>query len=101
MSRLTHKLFSDERKIMLPLLVVSILALAVYLLLRDWRMEELGRSAIFDVVMVFVVLGGAAFFGVASCILRRGQSSEEGQNEGYCFIGALIGAIVFFAALLS
>jgi hypothetical protein len=101
MSRLTHKLSSDERKIMLPLLVVSILALAVYLLLCDWRMEELGRSAIFDVVMVFVVLGGAAFFGVASCILRRGQGSEEGQNEGYCFIGALIGAIVFFAAILS
>ncbi|MFP3740453.1 hypothetical protein SB860_37080, partial [Burkholderia sp. SIMBA_019] len=65
------------------------------------RMEELGRSAIFDVVMVFVVLGGASFFGVVSCILRRGPSSEDGQNEGFCFVGALIGAIVFFAAILN
>jgi hypothetical protein len=101
MTRLTQNLSSDERKIMLPLLLVSILVLAVYLLLRDWRMEELARSAIFDIVMVFSVLGGAAFFGVVSCILRRGQGGEDGQNEGYCFIGALIGAIVFFAAILS
>ncbi|TDN59272.1 hypothetical protein [Paraburkholderia sp. BL10I2N1] len=101
MSRLTHKLSGDERRIMLPLLLLSILAMVVYLLAREWRMEELGRSAIFDVVMIFVVLGGAAFFGVASCIVRRGHSAEEGQNEGYCFLGALIGAIVFFVAVLN
>ncbi|NPT53905.1 hypothetical protein [Paraburkholderia elongata] len=101
MTRLTHKFSSDERRVMFPLLLLSIVAAAVYLLIRDWRMEELGRSAIFDVAMAFVVLGGAAFFGVISCLVRRGQRAEDSQNEGYCFLGALIGAAVFFIAVLS
>jgi hypothetical protein len=101
MTRLTHKLSSDERRVMLPLLLLSIVAVAVYLLIRDWRMEELGRSAIFDVVMVFVVLGGAAFFGVVSCLARREQRADDSPNEGYCFLGALIGAAVFYIAVLS
>ncbi|MGF6598418.1 hypothetical protein P3T23_003135 [Paraburkholderia sp. GAS448] len=101
MTRLTHKLSADERRMMLPLLLLSIVAAAVYLLIRDWRMEELGRSAIFDVAMVFVVLGGAAFFGVVSCLARHGERAEDSPNEGYCFLGALIGAAVFFIAVLS
>jgi hypothetical protein len=101
MTRLTQKLSRDERRVMFPLLLLSIVVVAVYLVLRDWRMEELGRSAIFDIVMIFVVLGGASFFGVASCLTRRGQRAEDGQSEGYCFLGALLGAIVFFVALLN
>ena len=101
MTRLAHKLSRDERRVMLPLLLLSVAVAAVYLLIRDWRMEELGRSAIFDVVMVFVVLGGAAFFGVVSCLARREPRAEDSPNEGYCFLGALIGAAVFFIAVLS
>ncbi|CAB3697485.1 hypothetical protein [Paraburkholderia rhynchosiae] len=101
MSRIAHKLSGDERRIMLPLLLLSIIAVAGYFLVRDWRMEELGLSAIFDIVMIFVVLGGAAFLGVVSCIARRREAGEDGQSEGYCFLGALIGAIVFFVAILN
>lgn len=101
MIRLTQKLSGDERRVMFPLLLLSIVVAAVYVALRDWRMEELGRSAIFGIVMIFVVLGGAAFLGMASRLARRGPCAEEGQSESYCFLGALLGAVVFFVALLS
>jgi uncharacterized membrane protein YedE/YeeE len=101
MTRLAHKLSRDERRVMLPLLLLSIATVAGYLLICDWQMEELGRSTIFGVVMIFVVLGGAAFFGVVSCLARRERRADDSPNEGYCFLGALIGAAVFFIAVLG
>lgn len=104
MTRLTRKLSDDARRIMLPLLLISILAVSVYLLLQDvreWRMDELGGSVIFDVVMIFVVLGVVSFFGLVGCLAKRGEDVKAEQTEGYCFFGALIGAVVFFVAILN
>jgi hypothetical protein len=104
MTRLTRKLSDDALRIMLPLLLVSMLAVTVYLLLRDvreWRMDELGGSVIFDVVMIFVVLGVVSFFGLVGCLTKRGGNVKAEQTEGYCFFGALIGAVVFFLAILN
>jgi hypothetical protein len=48
--------------------------------------------------MVFVALGVAGLFGVVAAWLRsRGDEAEE----GFCFDGALIGAIVFYVALMA
>jgi hypothetical protein len=61
-------------------------------------MSEPGRDALFDVVMVFVALGIAGLFGVVGAWLRsRGDEAEE----GFCFVGALIGAVVFYVALFT
>ena len=43
MTRLARKLSADERRVMLPLLLLSIVAAAVYLLIRDWRMPSKPR----------------------------------------------------------
>ncbi|SOE66010.1 hypothetical protein SAMN05414139_02773 [Burkholderia sp. D7] len=104
MTRLTRKLSDDARRIMLPLLLVSMLAVTIYLVLRDvreWRMEELGGSVIFDVVMIFVVLGAVSFFGLVGCLAQRGEDAKADKTEGYCFFGAMIGAVVFFLAILN
>ena len=104
MTRLTRKLSDDALRIMLPLLLVSILTVTVYMLLRDvreWRIDELGGSVIFDVVMIFVVLGVVSFFGLVGCFAKRGGDGKAEQTEGYCFVGALIGAVVFFLAVLN
>ncbi|MBN3812037.1 hypothetical protein [Paraburkholderia sp. Ac-20347] len=83
--------------VMLPLVVLSIMAVVLYFALKRIDMLEIGRSALFDVVMVFVALGIAGFFGVAGAWLRS-RTTEE-PAEGFCFIGALIGAAVFYLAL--
>ena len=104
MTRLTRKLSDDALRVMLPLLLVSMLAVTAYLLLQDvreWRMDELGGSVIFDVVMIFVVLGVVSFFGLVGCLAKRGGDVKAEQTEGYCFFGALIGAVVFFLAILN
>jgi hypothetical protein len=74
------------------------MALVVYYLVRSFDLLEISRSALFDVMMVFVALGIAGLFGVAGAWLR---SDGDGKNEGFCFVGALIGAIVFYVALFS
>jgi uncharacterized membrane protein YeaQ/YmgE (transglycosylase-associated protein family) len=48
--------------------------------------------------MVCVALGIAGLFGVVGAWLR---SNGDDANEGFCFIGAVIGAVVFYVALFS
>jgi hypothetical protein len=85
--------------VMLPLVVLSVMALALYLGVQHIKFSELGRSALFYVVMVFVTLGIAGFFGFIGGWLRSRVS--EDAPEGFCFLGALIGAVVFYFALFS
>src|ERR1700694_3313854 len=104
MTRLTHKLSDDARRIMLPLLLMSMLAVTVYLLLQDvreWRMGELCGSVVSGVLMIFVVLGVVSFFGLVGCLAKRREDAKAEQTEGYCFFGALIGAVVVFLAILN
>jgi len=83
---------------MLPMVVLSLMAMGVYYCVQYIDFSELGRTALFYVVMVFVALGVAGLFGVVAAWLRsRGDEAEE----GFCFVGALIGAIVFYVALLA
>jgi hypothetical protein len=83
---------------MLPLVVLSLMALGLYFGVQQIEFSELGRSALFDVVMVFVALGIAGMFGVIGAWLR---SKGDEAEEGFCFVGALIGAVVFYIALLT
>jgi len=92
----------EARKVWLPLILLSISASAVWLLQRDIRMEELGRSALFGVVMTFAVLGVTALAGIVGCAIAnrvRAQETDLSTGEGYCFVGAVIGAVVFFVAM--
>jgi hypothetical protein len=83
---------------MLPMVGLSLMAIGLYYGVRGLDISELGRDALFDVVMVFVALGIAGLFGVAAAWLRsRGDEAEE----GFCFVGALIGAVVFYVALFA
>ncbi|SEJ88978.1 hypothetical protein [Paraburkholderia diazotrophica] len=102
MKSLTRESAREARRVWLPLILLSISAAAIWLLQRDLRMEELGRSALFDVVMTFGVLGATAFAGIVGCaIASRAQKQETdlSTGEGYCFVGAVIGAMVFFFAM--
>jgi hypothetical protein len=83
---------------MLPLVGISLMAIGLYFGVRDIDFSELGTSALFDVVMVCVALGIAGLFGVVGAWLR---SNGDDANEGFCFIGAVIGAVVFYVALFS
>jgi hypothetical protein len=75
------------------------MAIALYYAVKQVDILEIGRSALFDVVMVFVALGIAGLFGVAGGWLR--SRTTEDAPEGFCFVGALIGAVVFYIALLT
>jgi len=86
--------------VMLPLVVLSIMALALYVGVRGIRFSELGRTALFYVVMVFVTLGIAGLFGFVGGWLRSRTSADDAP-EGFCFVGALIGAVVFYVALFA
>lgn len=93
-----HHVGHEGSHVMLPMVVLSLLAIGVYYVVRGLNISELGRDALFDVVMVFVALGIAGLFGVVGAWLRsRGEEAEE----GFCFVGALIGAIVFYVALFT
>lgn len=89
----------ESSHVMLPLVVLSVMALALYLGVRRIDFSELGRSALFYVVMVFVTLGIAGLFGFVGGWLR--SRTTESTPEGFCFIGAVIGAVVFYIALFS
>lgn len=93
-----HHLSHEGSHVMLPLVGISLMALAVYYIVRRLDWLDLSRSALFDVVMVCVALGIAGLFGVVGAWLR---SDGDGKNEGFCFVGALIGAAVFYIALLT
>jgi hypothetical protein len=93
-----HHVGHEGSHVMLPMVVLSLMAIGVYYAVRSLDISELGRDALFDVVMVFVALGIAGLFGVVGAWLRsRGDDAEE----GFCFVGALIGAIVFYVALFA
>ncbi|WP_321956038.1 hypothetical protein [Paraburkholderia bannensis] len=85
--------------VMLPLVVLSIMAVVLYFAVKHVDILEIGRSALFDIVMVFVALGIAGLFGVAGGWLR--SRTTDAAPEGFCFVGALIGAVVFYVALLT
>lgn len=93
-----HHLGHEGSHVMLPLVVLSLMALGVYYLVRSLDLLEISRSALFDVVMVFVALGIAGLFGVVGAWLR---SDGDEKSESFCFAGALIGAMVFYIALLT
>jgi hypothetical protein len=93
-----HHVGHEGSHVMLPLVVLSVMALALYFGVRQIEFSELGRSALFDVVMVCVALGIAGFFGVVGAWLR---SNGDEAEEGFCFVGALIGTIVFYVALFA
>lgn len=86
--------------VMLPLVGLSVMALALYFGVRRIDISDLGRTALFYVVMVFVTLGIAGLFGVVGGWLRW-RTNDESPPEGFCFVGALIGTVVFYIALFS
>lgn len=93
-----HHIGYEGSHVMLPLVGLSVMVLAVYFGVRGLDMLELSRDALFYVVMVFVALGIAGLFGVVGAWLRS-DGNENG--EGFCFLGALLGALVFYIALMT
>lgn len=85
--------------VMLPMVGLSVMAVALYFAVKHIDILDIGRSALFDVVMVFVALGIAGMFGAVGAWLRSRTTDEPA--EGFCFVGALIGAMVFYIALLT
>ena len=95
-----HHVGHEGSHVMLPLVVISVMAIALYVGVRNFDFSELGRSALFDVTMLCVALGIAGLFGVVGAWVRSsGDAADEG--EGFCFVGALIGAVVFYVAVFS
>ena len=100
--KLNRESAREARRVWLPLLLLSIAAATVWILQRDLRIEELGRSALFDIVMTFAVLGATALAGIVGCAIAsrmRKKEADVSTCEGYCFVGAVIGAVVFFVAM--
>ncbi|KXU88836.1 hypothetical protein CI15_11090 [Paraburkholderia monticola] len=93
-----HHVGHEGCHVMLPLVGISLMAIALYVGVRNFDFSELGKNALFDVVMVCVALGIAGLFGAVGAWLR---SNGDDAEEGFCFIGALIGTVVFYIALLS
>jgi hypothetical protein len=79
----SHHVGHEGSHVMLPMVVLSLMAIGVYYAVRSLDISELGI---------------AGLFGVVGAWLRsRGDEAEE----GFCFAGALIGAIVFYVALFT
>ncbi|QQC67381.1 hypothetical protein [Paraburkholderia ginsengisoli] len=95
-----HHVGHEGSHVMLPLVVISLMALGLYFGVRNIDFSELGKSALFGVVMLCVALGIAGLFGVVGAWLRS-STNDDDANEGFCFIGALIGTVVFYVALLT
>jgi hypothetical protein len=93
-----HHVGYEGSHVMLPLVGVSLMALALYLCVRNIDFSELGKSALFDVVMLCVALGIAGLFGAVGAWLR---SNADGGEEGFCFVGAVIGVVVFYVAIFN
>lgn len=86
-------------RVMLPLVALSLLAIGVYSMVHSLGIEDLGRNALFDVVMAFVAPGIAGLFGFVGGLFPKRQG--EWESEGFCFFGAVIGAVVFFVSMLT
>src|ERR1700751_468960 len=93
-----HHIGREGSQVMLPLVVLSLVAVGVYWGVRGIEFSQLGKTALFYVVMVFVALGVAGLCGVVAAWMR--SSGDDDAPEGFCFVGALLGAIVFYIALL-
>lgn len=93
-----HHVGYEGSHVMLPLVVISVMAIGVYFGVRNIDFSELGKSALFYVVMLSVALGIAGLFGVVGAWVR---SNGDDAEEGFCFVGALVGAVVFYIALLT
>jgi hypothetical protein len=93
-----HHLGYEGSHVRLPLVGLSAMAVGLYYLVRHTDLLEISRTTLFYVAMVFVALGIAGLFGVVGAWLRYGADEE---SEGFCFIGALIGAVVFYIALFA
>ncbi|HEX7934538.1 MAG TPA: hypothetical protein VF573_15870 [Paraburkholderia sp.] len=93
-----HHVGHEGSHVMLPLVGISLMALGLYLAVRNIDFSELGKSALFDVVMLCVALGIAGLFGFLGAWLR---SNGDDAEEGFCFIGAVIGVVVFYVAIFS
>lgn len=93
-----HHVGREGSHVMLPLVVISVMAIALYVGVRNIDFSELGRSALFDVTMLCVALGISGLFGVVGAWVR---SAGDDAGEDFCFVGALIGAVVFYVALFS
>ncbi|MCC8404334.1 hypothetical protein LJ655_21030 [Paraburkholderia sp. MMS20-SJTN17] len=93
-----HHVGYEGSHVMLPLVGISLMAVALYFGVRGIDFSELGKSALFDVVMACVALGIAGLFGAVGAWLR---SNGDEAEEGFCFIGALIGTVVFYIAVLT
>ena len=85
-----------ERRLNLPLVALAVVALAIYGFVSQVDMSEMGRNALFDTVMVFVAIGIAGAFGWAGSLLRARSPEIE---EWLCFVGALVGAIIFYVVI--
>jgi hypothetical protein len=96
--RHAHHVGYEGSHVMLPLVGISLMAIALYVGVRNIDFSELGKSALFGVVMVSVALGIAGLFGAVGAWLR---SNGDEAEEGFCFIGALIGTVVFYIAVLT
>ncbi|REE21242.1 hypothetical protein B0G71_4400 [Paraburkholderia sp. BL27I4N3] len=96
--RHAHHVGYEGSHVMLPLVVISLMAIGLYFGVRNIDFSELGKSALFYVVMLSVALGIAGLFGVVGAWVR---SNSDEAEEGFCFIGALIGAVVFYVAILT
>ncbi|KAA1007393.1 hypothetical protein FVF58_25050 [Paraburkholderia panacisoli] len=93
-----HHVGREGSHVMLPLVGISLMALGLYFAVRNIDFSELGKSALFGVVMLCVALGIAGLFGVVGAWLR---SNGDEADEGFCFVGALIGTVVFYVAILT
>ncbi|MBN3803669.1 hypothetical protein GXB81_11485 [Paraburkholderia sp. Ac-20336] len=93
-----HRVGHEGSHVMLPLVGISLMAIALYLGVRDIDFSQLGKDALFYVVMVSVALGIAGLFGAVGAWLR---SSGDEADEGFCFVGALIGTVVFYIAMMT
>jgi hypothetical protein len=93
-----HHVGYEGSHVMLPLVIISLMALGLYFGVHNIDFSELGKSALFGVVMLCVALGIAGLFGVVGAWLR---SSGDDADEGFCFVGALIGTVVFYIAVLT
>ena len=93
-----HHVGREGSHVMMPLVGISLMALGLYFGVRNIDFSELGKSALFGVVMLCVALGIAGLFGVVGAWLR---SNGDEAEEGFCFVGALIGTVVFYVAILT
>jgi uncharacterized membrane protein YeaQ/YmgE (transglycosylase-associated protein family) len=99
-ARHAHHVGHEGSHVMLPLVVISLMAVCVYFGVRGIDFSEVGKDALFDVVMLAVALGIAGLFGFVGAWVRS-SADDTAEGEGFCFVGALIGAVVFYVALFS